>query len=53
MTIRIHNLQKETKVYKTYNQIHDDKKARTKRTSLYCNTSLHFTTLHPTTLQYT
>jgi hypothetical protein len=53
MTIRTHNLQKETKVYKTYNLIHNDKKERTRRTSLHCNTSLHFTTLHPSTLHYT
>jgi len=52
MTIRIHNLQKETKLHKTYNYIHNDKKERTKRPSLHCNTSLHFTTLHPTTRHY-
>ena len=46
MTIRIHNLQKETKIYKTYNRINNDKKERTKRTSLHCKASLHFTQLH-------
>ena len=50
MTIRIHNWQKEIKVHKTCKHIHNDKKERTKRTSLHRNTSLHFTTLHTTTL---
>ena len=44
-TIRIHNLQNLTKVYKTYNHVHNDKKKE-----LHCNTSLHFTQLHFTTL---
>jgi hypothetical protein len=35
--------------YKTYNHIHNDKK-NPKRTSLHCNTSLHFTTLIDTSL---
>ena len=26
MTVRIHNLQNSTKVYKTYNNVHNDKK---------------------------
>jgi hypothetical protein len=39
-----------TEVYKEYNHIHNNKKERTKRTSLHCNTSPHFTQLHITTL---
>ena len=37
---------KHTTIYKTIRK-------RTKRTSLHCNTSLHFTILRPTTLHYT
>jgi len=46
MTIRKHNLQKETKVYKAYNHIHNDKKKEPKEhhytATLRC-TYRHFT----------
>ena len=50
MTIRIHNLQKETKVYKTYNQIHNDKKKKNQKN---ITTLQHFVALHHTSPNYT
>ena len=57
MTIRIHNLQKETKVHKTYNQIHNDKKRKNpnnitilQRFAALHHTSPNYTSLHLSTL---
>jgi hypothetical protein len=51
MTIRIHNFQKETKVYKTYNHIHSDKEKRKNQKNF--TTLQHFAALHHTSPNYT
>jgi hypothetical protein len=51
-TIRIHNLQNKTKVHKTYNHIHNDKKEPKEHhyTATLHYTSPHFTTFVDTSL---
>jgi hypothetical protein len=50
-TIKIHNLH-NLKKYTTHTTIYRTIK-KNQKTSLHCNTLLHFTTLHPTALHYT
>jgi len=57
MTIRVHNLENSTKVYKTHNHIHNDKKGKKNmkeydKRKTYINSKLHVIYISSNNVRY-